>query len=318
MKNKRILLQFPEGLKKFALLEAEKYQKEGYDVFISAKPCYGACDLLLYEAKILNVNKIIHFGHNKFVKKKLDIEVEYIPWRIDVELEKIIDYKSIFENKSVIILTTVQHSHQINYMKEKLSQLNCKVFSDVGYFAIEEGQILGCDCLSVEKILSKQKIDIILYIGSGTFHIKALAYTNNEKLFDEIEIYSYDPFDNKLEKRNEEIKRLYKKRLLAIAQFVHAKNIGIVISTKVGQFYLNQAKLAKKRLNKLGKNCFYLIADELYDHVVKNVYGLDGILNTACPRIVDDQEKFGLPIINYKDLFLVEEMFERISDRRIK
>src|SRR3989339_335352 len=47
----RILLQFPEGLKKEALSHAIQYRKEGHEVFLSASPCYGACDLAYAEAE---------------------------------------------------------------------------------------------------------------------------------------------------------------------------------------------------------------------------------------------------------------------------
>ena len=46
----RILLQFPEGLKQEALSHAKKLEKEGNEVFISASPTFGACDLALDEA----------------------------------------------------------------------------------------------------------------------------------------------------------------------------------------------------------------------------------------------------------------------------
>ncbi|MCX8166423.1 MAG: diphthamide biosynthesis enzyme Dph2 [Candidatus Micrarchaeota archaeon] len=314
----KILLQFPEGLKKFAVIEADKLENEGHNVFISASACYGACDLPLEEARLLDVDKIIHFGHNKFVKKKLNekFEVEYVPWRIDISLDKLERYKAEFENKSLILITTVQHSHQINYMKEFLKKMNSNVFSDTGFYATEEAQILGCDALNVQKILAKnQNIDIILFIGSGAFHPKALAYLDNFDLLQKLRILSFDPVEGSLKDITEEIKRLHKKRLMAIARFVHANNIGIVISTKIGQFFPQQAENARKKLHKLGKKCYFLICNELNDMVIKNFYGIDALLNTACPRIMDDQEKFQIPIINYKDLYLVEEMQNRMNKK---
>ena len=62
----KILLQFPEGLKQKAVEIAKKYEKKGDVVFLSAAPCYGACDLALDEARAIGAKKIIHFGHSPF------------------------------------------------------------------------------------------------------------------------------------------------------------------------------------------------------------------------------------------------------------
>ncbi|MBI4399825.1 diphthamide synthesis protein, partial [Candidatus Micrarchaeota archaeon] len=64
----RVLLQFPEGLKSKALKIAKKYEKKGYEVFISSSPCYGACDIAIEEAKACKADKILHFGHAEFTK----------------------------------------------------------------------------------------------------------------------------------------------------------------------------------------------------------------------------------------------------------
>ena len=65
----RVLLQFPEGLKRLALEYAQKYEAQGHEVFVSSSSCYGACDLALDEAKKIGAKKIVHFGHSKFIRK---------------------------------------------------------------------------------------------------------------------------------------------------------------------------------------------------------------------------------------------------------
>ena len=64
----RILIQFPEGLKQKALEYAQSLEKEGNEVFISASPNFGACDLALDEARNLKADKLIHYGHAEFNK----------------------------------------------------------------------------------------------------------------------------------------------------------------------------------------------------------------------------------------------------------
>ncbi|MCL4403204.1 diphthamide synthesis protein, partial [Candidatus Marsarchaeota archaeon] len=80
----RILLQFPEGLKQEALRHAKELESEGNEVFISASPTYGACDLAIDEAKNICADKIIHFGHAEF--NKVEFNVEYVEYSIDAPM----------------------------------------------------------------------------------------------------------------------------------------------------------------------------------------------------------------------------------------
>ncbi|MEM2918481.1 MAG: diphthamide synthesis protein [Candidatus Altiarchaeota archaeon] len=60
-------LQFPEGLKQYAVEIANEIEKKtNAKVVIFIGPTYGACDLKLDTGKKLKLDMIIHFGHNKF------------------------------------------------------------------------------------------------------------------------------------------------------------------------------------------------------------------------------------------------------------
>ena len=81
----RILLQFPEGLKQKALEHAKRLEKGGDEVFISASPTFGACDLAIDEAKNIKADKLIHFGHGEF--HNVDFNVEYVPYEMTASLD---------------------------------------------------------------------------------------------------------------------------------------------------------------------------------------------------------------------------------------
>ena len=98
----RILLQFPEGLKRHASEYAERLEKQGNQVFLVARSTYGACDLALEEAKAIKADKIVHFGHNKYLKASPGIEVEYVPWKIDIKVSLLADFiKMLKEGKDI-------------------------------------------------------------------------------------------------------------------------------------------------------------------------------------------------------------------------
>ncbi len=60
-------LQFPEGLKQYALDVAREIEKRSNAVvLILADPCYGPCDTKELEAKRLNIDLLVQFGHDRY------------------------------------------------------------------------------------------------------------------------------------------------------------------------------------------------------------------------------------------------------------
>ena len=74
-KARKVLLQFPEGLKPYSL-EVSNYvsEKSSAEVFIWIDSCFGACDLPI-EAENLGVYLVVQFGHSKWSFKNKDIKV---------------------------------------------------------------------------------------------------------------------------------------------------------------------------------------------------------------------------------------------------
>lgn len=66
-KPKIVGLQFPEGLKRYALDVASEVEREtNAKTVIFVDPTYGACDLKKEQARKLRVDLLVHFGHTKF------------------------------------------------------------------------------------------------------------------------------------------------------------------------------------------------------------------------------------------------------------
>ncbi len=65
-KAKKVLLQFPEGMKPYATLISEEIEKKTKTrCFIWLDSCFGACDVPV-EVENLGVDMIIQFGHSKW------------------------------------------------------------------------------------------------------------------------------------------------------------------------------------------------------------------------------------------------------------
>jgi len=78
-KAKRVLLQFPDGMKPWATAIADEISKKSNDnnveVLIWLGSCFGACDVPLQVEK-LGVDLIVQFGHSAWdYKNKKDVKV---------------------------------------------------------------------------------------------------------------------------------------------------------------------------------------------------------------------------------------------------
>ncbi len=284
----RILLQFPEGLKQKAAELARGYEAEGHEVFLSASACYGACDLALDEARWLKADKIIHFGHNQFAKICPTIPVEYVEYRIDVRIEALSAVLPRIKGlKAIALATTAQHIHQLGDMKAFFERNGKKVLIGKGERAIMPGQVLGCDAGAVRSV--EKDADAVVFIGGGMFHPLALDL--------EKPVFIFNPADSSVRTIEAEIERLKKRRKGAIAKALSCRKFGILLSTKPGQFSLAMAKWAKAELEKKGFEASILVANELEPMALKNFMTFECFVNTACPRMADDSEEFGKPIL---------------------
>ncbi len=293
----RILLQFPEGLKKYALSHAQKLEADGHEVFLSSSPSYGACDLAIDDAEKIHADEIVHFGHAKFpIPSPVKIPVEYVEWKVDVNLNDLESaLPELKQYKKIALATTVQHTHQMAAIKEFFSSHGIEPLTRKGVLPAHEGQVLGCDSTAI-KI---PEAEAVLYIGDGMFH--ALAIEESKP------VYAFNPYTKQFKRINEDIEKLRKRRTGAIAAALSAEMFGILVSTKPGQFHLEVAKWAKKELENYGKHAEILVSGEFNPYSIANFTSFDAYVNTACPRIVDDVDLFGKPILNPN---MLEEMLK--------
>ena len=138
-------------------------------------------------------------------------------------------------------------------------------------------QVLGCSSLKLPKTTQA-----LLLIGQGRFHALGIASSTNSKL----PIYIYE--SGKLAKVSEsDISALEKKQKAAYLKYLHADNVGIIITTKPGQSRLNKAIEFKKKLkaNDKIKKSYLFMANNINTSEFENFPGIESWVNTACPRM---------------------------------
>lgn len=166
-------------------------------------------------------------------------------------------------------------------IKEKYSIVTTVQFVDEIKGAV---QILGCNIKNVKNTPA------YLYVGTGTFHPLNLAFQTKKR------VYTLNPITKEFSKISEDdVKNYEKKKIGAINKYLHAKVIGILISTKPGQ---NQLKKALDFQKKCGKESYLFMCNEIKD--LENYPQIECWVNTACPRIFEDE--FLKNVVNLRDI----------------
>lgn len=294
----RILLQFPEGLKDKAMKHAKELEMSGNEVFISASPTFGACDLALDEAKNIKADKLVHFGHAEF--HHVDFNVEYIDYKIDADLSILDSSLKFMESyKNIGIVTTIQHIHQLDNIKKFYESNGKTVIIGKPYgFAKRMGQILGCDIGSSASI--DRVVDMHLYFGGGMFHPLG-ALLNTKKPF--LVVEPFQGYIGFIDEYREKYRKISRGKILSS---LNAKKFGILVSTKNGQHNMQLAHIMKKKIEDQGMSAGILVANTFDFESLNNMMEFDALVNTACPRIgIDDNDRTRVPLLSSNELMEV-------------
>lgn len=208
---------------------------------------------------------------------------------IDVKYDKEINLdKNIIEKlpKNLILVTTIQFLNQFKSLKKQLEDYGKNVILVKDKY-IREGQIIGCSNFKIKK-----DFDAFLYVGTGRFHIYRLAKYKKP-------VYVYNPINNTFNKFDEEeLESINKRRRGSLMKFLKAKKIGILISTKAGQYNLKKAFEIEKKFR--DKEYYYFISDEIKLSELEDFNFIEVFINTACPGIFYD--KSSKTILNMEDV----------------
>ncbi|MBR9690727.1 2-(3-amino-3-carboxypropyl)histidine synthase [Candidatus Woesearchaeota archaeon] len=213
---------------------------------------------------------------------------------IEGKANKKIDLKDEFIEKlpnKVALFTTVQFIDSVPIIIKKIEYKGKKVIKIKPKHCQYECQLLGC---SIEKF--SNEFNAFFYIGDGMFHPKALMLKNDKPVF------VYNPFSenfSKLDTKDVDVMR--KKQKGALLKFHSSSEIGILISTKTGQYNPRDAEKLEKKYPE--KNFYKLVSDTIDFNSLEDFPFIKCFVNTACPRIAyDDSIKLPNPVVDVEDL----------------
>jgi len=187
--------------------------------------------------------------------------------------------KELKNYKKIGLVTNIQHVHELEKIKEKLESVGKTI--EIG------GQVLGCDARDAQKI--SDKVDVFLFIGSGEFHPIEVG------LETEKDVICANPFTMNISLYSKnEVKKAIKRRDALISKFLMSNRIGVLVSNKPGQNFHEAAEQFLKKLEEHDKRGYLFYFNELDIIQMKNFTFIDFWINTACTRIVDNNEMLNL------------------------
>ncbi len=215
---------------------------------------------------------------------------------VDVRYKKRVvlpqDFLDMLPQK-VILFLNIQFHHQYADLKAQIEATGREVMTVRPKHAWHEGQILGC---SVEEWMEGQ--DAFVYVGDGLFHPKAVLFANTQPMF------IHDPKTGKSRTlTKQDIAQIEGSRKGAIATFYSSQHVGMLLTTKYGQARIEQALKLREKFP--DKAFHFLLADVIDFSKLEDFPFIQCYVNTACPRIMDDNEKVPRPMVNISDLGIV-------------
>jgi len=298
-KPKIVLLQLPEGLKPEAHRLAKVIEEVGALPIISSDPCYGACDLAVYEAKILGADLIIHYGHTPMIMNS-GVETIYVEAKAEIGIKEAVTKALHFLESwdKIGLVTTVQHVHKLKEAKNLFENAGKTVFfGDSGYFKYS-GQILGCDFRNAQ--LVSEKVEAYVFVGGGRFHAIGLALATGKPTI------IADPYEQVAYPIDDQVRRVLMQRWANISEAKGVKNFGVLVSLKPGQMKLREAIGIKEKLEKRGLKVSLFALREVTPSALMQFPLIDAFVNTACPRLsLDDSGNFDKPLLSVNETLVM-------------
>ncbi len=191
---------------------------------------------------------------------------------------------------NVGLITNIQHLHRLEGVRQQLEKSGRTVTVLKGYHSKYQGQMYGCDFPAE----TEPSMEAVLFIGTGRFHPRGIFQLGKD-------VFIYDPLNRHFQKMDMgDAERFEKRRKAALLKFLHSTEIGVLVSTKPGQMH-NRVVEALKRIYP-DKQYYLLVSDTVDFSELANFTFVECYVNTACPRLMEDWEKFDKPVVNIEEI----------------
>lgn len=283
---KRVALQMPEGLLMFATTISDILTQfcPGVETLIMGDVTYGACCIDDYTARALGCDLLVHYAHSCLIPvdvTKIKTLYVFVDIRIDTAHLLATLERNFPAGKTVALVGTIQFNATIHGVRAALEKTGFRVV--VPQIApLSRGEILGCTSPKLSNY-AEGKIDMILYLGDGRFHLESVMIHNPD-----IPAYRYDPYSRKLTHEtygHEEMRNL---RMEAIQTAKGAKKWGLILGSLGRQGNPHTLALVETKLRAQNMPFVTLLLSEIFPGKLALMDEVECWVQVACPRLSID------------------------------
>jgi 2-(3-amino-3-carboxypropyl)histidine synthase len=290
---KRVIVQLPDGLKKYTECIQKSLSEVLADteIYFSMEGSFGACDLRIFEAKLLGAQAIVHFGHTEYslqetVTEIEDLKVIFVPayYKGHLPPGSVLNLGSNLKeiaSEKPLLVASVQYLKLVPTVKEELEKMGFKPIIGKSKKMLP-GQIIGCD---YSPLLSTKEADSVIVISGGIFHALGAALTFSGP------VLRLDPYTGYVEDLRKERDYWLKRRYAEMMRAKNATSWGIIVGSLLGQYRPSIVEIIRKEISKAGMRYYLLLVSTLNKERILNFDSdaIDAYVVTSCPRIpIDD------------------------------
>ena len=256
----------------------------GVETLIMGDVTYGACCIDDYTARALGCDLLVHYAHSCLIPVDVTkIKTLYVFVDIGIDTSHLIATleRNFTTGKTIAMVGTIQFNATLHAVKPELERAGYKVLIPQ-ITPLSKGEILGCTSPALGG-KEEEKVDLILYLGDGRFHLESTMIHNPE-----LPAYRYDPYSRKLTRETYEHEEMYDLRRQAIQSAKKAKRWGLILGSLGRQGNPHTMSMIEKSLDEKGIPYVNLLLSEIFPGKLALMGDVEAWVQIACPRLSID------------------------------
>ncbi len=301
---KRVALQFPEGLLLFATTISDILTQfcPGTETLIMGDVTYGACCIDDYTARAVGCDLLVHYAHSCLIPvSTTKISTLYVFVDISIDTSHLLATlnRNFSPGKTIAMVGTIQFNATLHNIRQPLEQAGFNILTPQ-ITPLSKGEILGCTSPTIPH---DAKVDMILYLGDGRFHLESAMIANPT-----LPAYRYDPYSRKLTRETYSHSEMLSLRSSAISTARNAKKWGLILGALGRQGNPHTLTLIENHLTAKGIPFINLLLSEIFPGKLALFEDVDCWVQIACPRLsIDWGYAFPRPLLTpYEALVVLE------------
>lgn len=279
------------------------------EVLIMGDVTYGACCIDDFTAIALGCDFLVHYAHSCLIPSDVNkIKTLYVFVSIDIDVKHFVATmkRNFTAGKRIAVVGTIQFNGTIHGCKAELEEAGLEIMVPQ-ILPLSKGEILGCTAPKLSSQRKKrgaaisdggdgmgEKVDAIVYLGDGRFHLESVMIQNPE-----VAAYRYDPYSRKFTREEYDHQEMQDLRRSAITEAKKAKKWGLILGTLGRQGNPNTLSNLEDKLKRLGIDYVLLLLSEIFPGKLAMFGDVDAWVQVACPRLsIDWGYAFPKPLLS--------------------